>query len=219
MQQFRRQAFRVILLASLPMLLAEITAGQSSPVSYIVELDSKPASHFLHISMEVNSAGAASVDVAMPAWSPGNYNIHNAWRNVQEFAAGDETGASLKFEKIDKQTWRIYCGRRTRITARYNLYYRAYNSDGCYITGPSVFMYVVGKPPYPLQGPVWVKVDSPGDWPIYTGMEQAGDSKTFKADSYDTFVDASIVLGAHIQRTEFECGGVPHYVVFIGKGN
>jgi predicted metalloprotease with PDZ domain len=219
MHPVQRRALRILLLACLQLLLAGIAAAQTGPVSYTVRLDSKPASHLLHIGLEVNSAGADSIDVAMPAWSPGNYNIHNAWRNVQEFAAGDETGAALTFEKLDKQTWRIYRGRGSHITARYNLYYRGYDADLCYITGPSVFMYVVGKRPYPVQGPISVKVESPFDWRIHTGMEQEGGSNTFTASSYDTFVDASIALGVHAQRTEFDCGGVPHYVVFIGTGN
>src|SRR5215467_7160998 len=171
MHAVQRRALRALLPACpacLVLLLASAALAQAGPVSYTVALDSKPASHLLHISLEVNSPGADSIDVAMPAWSPGNYNIHNAWRNVQEFAAGDETGAALKFEKADKQTWRIYRGRGTHITARYNLYYRGYNADLCYITGPSVFMYVIGKRPYPVQGPVTVKVESPMDWHIYT---------------------------------------------------
>ena len=65
----------------------------------------------------------------MPAWSPGAYGIRNEWRNVQEFSATDETGATLKFEKVDKQTWRINAASGRRITARYKLYYRGYNDD------------------------------------------------------------------------------------------
>src|SRR5260370_26528777 len=104
-------------------------------------------------------------------------------------------------------------------TARYNLYYRGFNSEVCYIRGPSVFMYVVGKRPYPVQGSVSLKIDAPADWRAQTGMEQAGGTNIFKADSYDTFVDASVALGPHLQQTEFEYKGVPHYIVFIGKGN
>jgi len=219
MQPVQQKAFRTALLAALLMFVALTASAQTGPVSYSVALDSKPSSHLLHLALDFNAAGVPTIDVAMPAWSPGNYNIHNAWRNVQEFSAGDETGATLKFEKIDKQTWRIYRGRGTHVTARYNLYYRGYTSQLCYITGPSVFMYVIGKAAYPVQGPVTVKIQASSEWRIQTGMEPAGDSHTFKADSYDTFVDASIALGSVLEQTEFECNGIPHYVVFIGKGN
>jgi predicted metalloprotease with PDZ domain len=202
------------------LILAGGAFSQTGPVRYAVRLDKQPASHFLHMSVEVDSGRADSVDFAMPAWSPGAYSIHNAWKNVQEFAATDETGARLNFEKVDKQTWRVHRGPGKVITARYALFDRNYNADGCYLRGPSVFMYVVGKRPYPLEGPVSVKIlDAPDGWTIQTGMEPGGENTSFQADSYDTFVDASIVLSPLIQQTSFEYQGVPYYLVFIGKGN
>jgi predicted metalloprotease with PDZ domain len=90
------------------MTLPVVVNAQTGPVNYTVTLDNKPNSHLVHIALSVSAGGAPSIDVAMPAWSPGAYSIHNAWRNVQEFSAGDEKGTALRFEKIDKQTWRIY---------------------------------------------------------------------------------------------------------------
>ena len=182
-------------------------------------LDKRPTSHFLHVSLTVNSAGATSIDVAMPAWSPGAYGMHNAWRNVQEFSATDENAARLRFEKTDKQTWRIYRSTGRTITARYKLYLRDYNDEACYLRGPSVFMYVLGKRPYPLEGRVKLKLDAPASWRIQTGMDAGPEPNTFVADSYDTFVDASIVLGPDWEQTQFEYQGASYYLVFLGKGN
>src|SRR5215471_1735373 len=201
-------------------MLAGGAIAQSGPVRYTVELDKQPASHFLTVSVQVDSDRADSVDFAMPAWSPGAYFIHNAWRNVQEFSASDETGTRLNFEKVDKQTWRVHPGQGKVITVRYVLYYRDYNADVCYLRGPSVFMYVVGKRPYPLEGPVRVKVlGAPDGWTVRTGMEPGGENTSFRADSYDTFADASIVLSPLIEQTKFEYQDVPYHLVFIGKGN
>ena len=219
MKQVYIRSLRIALSIIFALAIQGAVSAQSSPVAYHVTLDKNPTTHFLHISIEVNSGGAASIDVAMPAWAPGAYGIRNEWRNVQEFSAGDETGAPLKFEKVDKQTWRIYTARGRRITARYKLYYRNYNDELCYITGPSAFMYVVGKRPYPLDGPVSIKLDAPSDWRIQTGMEPGKEPNTFGAEDYDTFIDASIALGKSWEQTEFSAKGVPHYIVFIGKGN
>ena len=219
MRQVHIRSLRFVVAVGFALALHCAVLAQSSPVAYQVVLDKNPTTHFLHISLQVNSGAAASIDVAMPAWSPGAYGIRNEWRNVQEFSASDETGAALKFEKTDKQTWRVYTASGRRITARYKLYYRSYNDELCYITGPSVFMYVVGKRPYPLDGPISLKLDAPSDWRIQTGMEQGNGPNTFVAENYDTFIDASIVLGKSWEQTEFDCKGVPHHIVFIGKGN
>src|SRR6266404_1396623 len=218
MRQVHIRSLRFVFTVAFALALHCAVLAQSSPVAYQVTLDKNPTTHFLHVSLQVNTGGAASIDVAMPAWSPGAYGIRNEWRNVQEFSASDETGAALKFEKTDKQTWRVYTASGQRITARYKLYYRSYNDELCYITGPSVFMYVVGKRPYPLDGPISLKLDVPFDWRIQTGMEPGSGPNTFVAENYDTFIDASVALGKSWEQTEFDCKGVPHYIVFIGKG-
>jgi predicted metalloprotease with PDZ domain len=213
------RSLRFALTIAFALALHTAVSAQSSPVAYQVTLDKNPTTHFLHVSLEVNSGGASSIDVAMPAWSPGAYGIRNEWRNVQEFSATDETGAALKFEKADKQTWRIYTASGRRVTARYKLYYRNYNDELCYITGPSVFMYVVGKRPYPLDGPVSVKLDAPSGWLVQTGLAAGKAPGTYVAESYDTFIDTTMVTGKSWEQTQFDSKGVPHYIVFIGKGN
>jgi len=50
-------------------------------------------------------------------------------------------------------------------------------------------------------------------------MEPGGENTSFKADSYDTFVDASIVLSPLMEQTSFEYHGVTYYLAFIGRGN
>jgi len=214
--QFSRLLFAFLVITFFS---ATVTA-QTGPVSYTLALDKRPTSHFVQVALTVNSGGASSIDVAMPAWSPGAYAINNAWRNVQEFSAVDETSAALRFEKVDKQTWRIYRGSGRAITARYKLYLRTdYTDEMCYLRGPSVFMYVVGKRPYPLDGPVTLKLEAPTSWSVQTGMDSGREPNTFTADNYDTFIDASIVLGPDWEQTQFDYQGVPYYLVFLGKGN
>ena len=219
MRQVYNCSLRLVFAVGIALALHCAALAQSPPVAYQVALDKNPNTHFLHISLQVDSGGAASIDVAMPAWSPGAYGMRNEWRNVQEFSATDESGAPLRFEKVDKQTWRIYTASGRRITARYKLYYRSYNDELCYITGPSVFMYVVGKRPYPLDGPVSVRLDRPSGWREQTGMGVGKAPSSYVADNYDTFIDASIVTGKNLEQTEFDVKGVPHRIVFIGKGN
>ncbi len=216
MTNARSTSLRLLLPLALFLFLPVVAAAQSPVVAYSITPDKNPTTHFLHISLEFNST-APSVDVAMPAWSPGAYNINNAWRNVQEFSASDETSTTLKFEKVDKQTWRIYLQSGHRLTASYKLYQRSYNDELCYISGPNVFMYVVGRSPYPLAGPVSVMLDVPAGWVVQTGMDPLPVTNSFVAASYDSFVDSSIAMACSWQLCDYK--GVPHYIVFIGKGN
>ena len=217
----QRQLIRQLILALTFVVCGVATAqAQTGPVGYTVTLDKRPTSHFVHVALSVKGVGVPTIDVAMPAWSPGAYGIHNGWRNVQEFSATDETGAGLKFEKIDKQTWRISRGSGRTITARYKLYLRTdYTDEMCYLRGPNVFMYVVGKRPYPLEGSVTLKLEAPASWREQTGMDAGSEPNTFTAENYDTFIDASAVLGPNWEETTFDDQGARYYIVFLGKGN
>jgi predicted metalloprotease with PDZ domain len=219
MNQNQYRFLRISLFLFFVLAIQCVARAQAPSVAYQLTLDKNPSTHLLHISLEFDSGGASSVDVAMPAWAPGAYGIRNEWRNVQEFSGADDKGSSLKFEKVDKQTWRIYTAGARRITAKYNLYYRGYNDDYCYITGPSVFMYVVGKSPYPLSGPVSLSLTSHPDWKVQTGLSTGTTPWSFVAESYDTFIDGSIVTGKDWEETQFDVQGIPNYIVFLGKGN
>ncbi len=212
-----------LIAAILALALAPVASAQTGPVTYAVALDHQPASHLVHVAVSVNAGTAASIDVAMPAWSPGAYSIQNPWRNVQEFSASDDKGSTLRFEKTDKQTWRIHLpqgGQPGRlVTASYTLFLRDYTDEMCYLRGPGVFMYVLGKRPFPIDGPVKVTIDAPASWRIQTGMEAGPDQRSFVAENFDTLIDASILIGPTWEQTEFDVKGVPHYIVFIGKGN
>src|SRR4051794_20258690 len=166
----KRNRKSIFVFAVLIALCASVSA-QTAPVRYTVTTDSQPTTHMLHISMDVSGVKGQSVDVAFPAWSPGAYRIVDGWRQVQEFAATDGSGAALKFEKTDKQSWRVWrgSGKDDKVTVSYNLYSADFNDQGAYLRGPSTFMYVVGKSPYPLAGPVSLKMNTPANWKTQTG--------------------------------------------------
>ncbi|HEY6329967.1 MAG TPA: hypothetical protein VI756_11565, partial [Blastocatellia bacterium] len=208
---------RAVALLALSLVIQATGAAQSVPVHYTVSLGKSPTSHMLTISMQFN-APAGQLDVAMPAWSPGGYFILNPWRNVQEFAA-TQTGAPVRFEKTDKQTWRLYTASAAPVVVTYKLYYIDYDDQDCYIRGPQVFMYAVGDKPYPVKGPVSLTLEGlPSNWSVETGMESGPQPNSFQAPDYDTFVDASLVAGSNLHVNRFDYEGIPYHLVFIGDG-
>src|SRR5438105_2574659 len=168
-------------------------AAQIAPVHYTVDFDPQPTTHMLHITMEVGGVKSSSVEVAFPAWSPGAYNISNGWRQVQEFSAADGTGTTLKFEKTDKQTWRISRGKDDKVTVKYNLYSTDFNEEAAYLRGPNTFMYVVGKAPYPPGGPIRLKLNPLAGWKPQTGMDSGPEPNTYQSPDHDLCMDAPIL--------------------------
>jgi predicted metalloprotease with PDZ domain len=213
-------------------LMAVATALAAPPtVSYLVAMP-KPSSHFFEVTLRVEGVKTPVVDVAMPAWSPGAYAIGNYERNVQEFSATDGAGRTLPFEKTDTQTWRITSDGDSTVVVKYKYYagpsmspratgfsLTQLEASHASVTGPNLFMYVVGKSPYPLAGPVRLTIDPPPGWKVYSPLEATDRANTFVAENYDTFVDAPFEVSPECKELTFEADGRPYHIVIHGDGN
>ena len=222
------------LLASVLLAMVCLTSSASGApsVSYLLAMP-RPSSHLYEVTIHVGDIETPIVDVAMPAWSPGAYIVGNYAKNVQEFSAKDAAGSPLRFERLDKQTWRIYSDKNRSIEVRYKYYagpssspfggmgfsMAQLNSFHASFSGTSLFMYVVGKSPYPADGPINLTIEPPAGWHIYTALQKTSQPNTFTAESYDTFVDAPTEITAEANQYDFEYQRVPYHAVVHGNGN
>src|SRR2546429_9600054 len=80
----------------------EITFSVSMP---------KPHTHMLDVEVRIKRGAGEQVAnqemLIMPVWTPGSYLIREFARHVQDFAATDAAGQPLKWEKINKDAWRV----------------------------------------------------------------------------------------------------------------
>lgn len=176
-------------------------------IEYEVTLKN-PVSHIYDIEMDIRGIRQAAVDIAMPAWSPGAYTIRDYAKNVQDFQAVAQRGnRALRWEKTDKQTWRVTKQPNDDVRVRYQLFSTQLTDEMADLAGPATFMYIVGQ----KHVPVSVKYNTPGGWKVYTGLDKRGDR--YHATDYDIFIDAPTFIG-EFKVLEFEVAQIPHRLVF-----
>jgi predicted metalloprotease with PDZ domain len=156
--------------------------------------------------MEISGIRSNSVDVAMPAWSPGVYAIRDFAGNVQEFETVTRQNRALQYQKIDKQTWRISKAEGDDLLVRYRVYSASLNDEMADLTPAAVFMYVVGQ----TQLPVVVRYEVEGAWKVYSSLEKRGDR--YVAPDYDTLASSPAFMG-QFKVLEFNSGNIPYRVV------
>ena len=108
-----RRFSRYLLLA----LLVPVTLGAQT-VRYEVSLTA--AARQFHVSAEFPAGGKDTLFVSLPAWSPGSYEIQNYARYVFGFGAKNSAGQPLRWDRGDKDTWRIVTGNTDRVTVEFN---------------------------------------------------------------------------------------------------
>jgi predicted metalloprotease with PDZ domain len=174
----------------------------SAPVSgihYDITIDSAAArTQDLGVSMTFQVRGAGPVVLALPAWSPGHYELLWFASHVSHFHA-TSLGGELSWHKLDYQTWEINPAGAGVVTVSFRYRANARNRaiawtqrDLAFFNGTNVFLYPVG------QGFAWpasVTIHAPADWRVATGMTPGDSANTFVESNYHDLVDMPFVVG------------------------
>ena len=148
-------------------------------------------------AMTFTVGGNAPVILSLPAWTPGAYEIDNFARNVSNFSA-EERGTSLKWDKLDPDSWRILPSGAGQITVRFD--YQADSLDNAntwarpdflLFNGTNLFLYPEGRG---FDFAARVSVNTEAGWKIVTGMTQSG-PHSFSAANYHDLVDMPFFVG------------------------
>jgi len=215
----------VLLLLASALTQAQVTGTASQPldISFTVGM-SRPHTHMLEVDIEIKRSadGPAEESLMMPVWTPGSYLVREFERHVQDFAATNGAGQQLKWEKTNKNTWRV----KTNGTRNWHATYRVYanelsvrtnelNSGHAYWNNAALLMYPEGQ----LTAASTVRVLAPDVWKVATGLPAvAGQRNTFRAENFDVLYDSPFEV-SNFKTIAFTVKGVPHRIVIDGEGN
>lgn len=175
-----------------------------------------PSSHTYHVVFTCNGIQAEKLDLKMPAWTPGYYQLLNYAKNVENFIATDADGKEILWSKADQNSWRLQTNNAKKIIITYNVKATTsfvaqslLDSSHGYIVPAGVFVYVSGR----LDHPATVTIEPYKDWAnVATGLEPvAGKRFTYTASDFDILYDSPILIGNLEMLPSFTVNGVPHY--------
>lgn len=181
-----------------------------------------PHRHYLKVEVSFNKLPAEKdyINVKMPVWTPGSYMVREYSQHIHEFSANDFADKKLNFEKINKNTWRIFKGSEESVQISYLVYSyeltvrtNFLNSTFAFVTPSATFVYLEES----KKEKALLKVELPKDWTkVSTGLKRfEGRTNTFQIQDYDTFVDSPLLCGIY-KTFEFEVGGKKHQIAVQG---
>jgi predicted metalloprotease with PDZ domain len=195
------------------------TEAAEARVDYAIDLTS-PEHHLGQVSIAFPQTTAPFLDVKMPAWRTGRYTILDLANGVRRFRATDAKGNALRWQKIDKSTWRIALSGPTSIRVGYELYAnelglrtRHIDDSHGYLDASAVFLYADRY----RGDDITVTLNVPKGWKSFSGMRSTGVQR-FAAGNWDILVDSPIESGLD-RSYRFKDGGRDYEVVFWGDGN
>jgi predicted metalloprotease with PDZ domain len=211
--------------AALLLLLPLFASAQTQPVeiSFTVAM-SKPHTHLFDVEIAINrpTTGPQQELLVMPVWTPGSYLVREFERQVQDFAATDGSGQPLKWEKTNKNMWRVLTNGARNWRATYRVYANELsvrtselNSSHAFWNNANLLMYLDGY----LKNPSTMRVLAPDVWKVATGLPAVlGQRNTFHAENFDVLYDSPFEA-SNFKTIVFNVKGVPHRIVIDGAGN
>ena len=148
-------------------------------------------------AMTFTVGGTDPVVLSLPKWTPGAYEIANFSRDVLNFSA-EQAGASLTWDKIDPDTWRVRPRGVGQVTVRFDYLADSLDNadtwsrpDFLLFNGTNLFLYPEGRA---FDFPSSVSVNTEAGWKVVTGMPSAG-AHRYSASNYHDLVDFPFFVG------------------------
>jgi predicted metalloprotease with PDZ domain len=174
--------------------------------------------HLIDIEFIISNNTKDYVDLQLPAWRPGRYELGNFAKNIQKWAAFDDKGNALSFNKITKDCWRVKADGVSTLHIKYNYYAYQLDAGACwlddkqlYVNGIHCFMYVVDR----INEACEVELKVPDDYKIACGTCKTG--KTLHSLNFHELVDSPFIASANIQHNSFDMAGTTFHIWFQGE--
>ena len=181
----------------------------------------QPQHHYAEVSIKYDEFNQEKVNFHLPTWRTGRYEILNLANGIREFSAKDGKGNSLKWQKVDKDTWQVENTLDKKVTISYQVYAnqlgkrtRHIDDSHAFIDASAAVMYT--EPTRHQQHHISLNV--PKAWKSISGLELTNEPHNFIAKNYDVLVDSPIETGVN-EHHKFTVEGLNYELVIWGKGN
>lgn len=175
---------------------------------------------FIRIESRFETRGESKLNLQLPSWRPGRYELANYAKNVRGFSALDQNGNELSWRKLSKDLWQINCVGQTEFVVVYDYWAQQYdagasyiNHDMVYVNPVNCFMYVEGR----VREACSLELVIPDDFQIACQLECEG--KVLKADSFDRFADSPFIASSSMLHHSFEQEGCLYHFWVYGLAN
>ncbi|NQX97791.1 MAG: M61 family peptidase, partial [Flavobacteriales bacterium] len=143
-------------------------------MKYIVSYQ-KPNNHYIDIEYIIDNVNSDKLEVQLPAWRPGRYELGNFAKNIQKWEAFDENENLLFSKKITKDLWEVETTGSETIRIKYNYFASEINAGSSYlddkqlyINGVNCFLYVPNR----INEQCELELKIPFDYEVASGLKE-----------------------------------------------
>jgi len=169
----------------------------------------------IQLTMDAPAEATAALELQLPAWRPGRYELQNFGQKIQRVVVEDAaTGEPLAYRKLTKDRWAVPQAAGRTVRVHYNFYAHQMDAGGSwldetqlYLNPVQALMYAEGRQHEPCE----LQLAVPEGWEIGCGLPQTA-TNILAADNFDHLADSPLIASPTLQHHTYEAGGLPFHV-------
>lgn len=187
-------------------------------MKYIVSYQN-PNTHYIDIEFIIDQVNIDSLNVQLPSWRPGRYELGNFAKNVQKWDAFDQDGHLLNSKKITKDCWEIETKKVQQVHIKYNYFAHEINAGSSYlddrqlyINGVNCFLYVPDR----MYEQCELQLNIPSEYKVASGLKETVKHQ-FICKDFHELVDCPLIASDSLQHHVFEESSIKFHLWFQGE--
>jgi len=170
------------------------------------------------VELTIDTILSSTLELQLPAWRPGRYEIGNFAKNIKKVEVFDETGLPLIYTKTTKDLWLIQTNNSKVIKVTYSYFTNEINAGSCYADSTQLYvnpvhlcMYVPDR----MKEQHVIKLDIPDTYKIAGSLPV--NNKTLTAQSFDELADSPFMASVYLQSDFYIIEGIKFWIHFNGE--
>ncbi|SKC15108.1 M61 family metallopeptidase [Dyadobacter psychrophilus] len=179
---------------------------------------SDPQSHLINITYTIPEIDADVIEIQLPAWRPGRYEIQNFAKNIQFIEAISATDQNLPIHKVTKDRWQVATAGEKEVRIRYTFYAAIQNAGSSYVDEELWYlnfinfcMYTEGR----IGEAYTIQLELPEGYQIACGLPAVGN--VLKAKDFYQLVDSPLLASESLQKCDYQVRGVKFSIWMHGN--
>jgi predicted metalloprotease with PDZ domain len=176
-----------------------------------------PHAHYVYIDLLIDTNSTSLLELQLPAWRPGRYELGNFAKNVKRLDVFNDKNEALSYTKLNKEVWLIDTKNSPSVKVTYSYYAAELNAGACFANAEQMYI-------NPIQCCLQVKgqestthkliINVPDNYRLVSSLKSIG--KELYASNYDELVDSPFIASASIQSDFYESHGIKFHLHFCG---
>ena len=178
---------------------------------------SKPSQHIVQIKVEFH-APAGMVELRLPHWRPGRYELQNYARLVADVSLRNQHEGEIPIEKVKTHSWQAELPSEGHYQLSYQFFAKQSDAGGTYFdadfllfNGITCLMYLADQE----EEPCHLQLELPRGFQLSQNLPASGQGYLF--ESFHQLVDSPFLAGRGLQHQTLKVGDLPIHLWCLGQ--